>query len=204
MGVGFAGCSYEALEKKLTKHRKLSKMGFTVQSAAQAGSLSHDVPGTDWLGFTSQLEQLNMTTYWFDGVQRLKYLVVSIPNDCLHSLPCTEQDMQAYIDNIKATVAMATQAGVTVIVNGYPAWKDLDLHATAMAFGLMNLISAEDYNTLSEMHESQLSSIPGVVYLKVWKDNFATVDGLHPVEESQLRAADIIARTIKKLEKGKL
>lgn len=203
MGVGFAGCSYEALEKKLTKHHELNKMGFSVQSAAQAGSRSHDVPGTGWLGYTSQVGQLNMTTFWFDGVQRLKYLVVSIPNDCLHSLPCTVMDMQDTIDRVKSATNMATGMGATVLINGYPEWADLDLHAASMVFGLTNLIDEADYLTFTKMHRDQLSVMPGVVYVDAWQDNFSTVDGLHPTVENQVEAADRIARIIKDLEKGK-
>ena len=203
LGVGFAGCSYEALEKKLTKNKDLQKLGFTIQSTAQAGSRSHDVPGTDWLGYSSQLHQLNMTTTWFDGVQRLKYLVVGIPNDCVHSLPCTVNDMQATIDNVKQAVSSATQAGVTVMMNAYPDWVDLDLQAAAMAFGLTNIISEEDYVVLTQMHRDQISVMPGVVYVDAWQGNYTTVDGLHPKDVNQIEAAKRIAKIIKDLEKDK-
>lgn len=204
MGIGYAGCSYEALEKKLSKHRELDEMGFTVQSTAQAGSRSHDVEGTGWLGYSSQLQQLNMTTFWFDGVQRLKYLVITIANDCLHSIACSENDMQAYVDNIKAAVTTATDSGVTVIINGLPEWEGLDLPAAAVAFGLTNLIGETDYRVLQNMHEMQLMALPGVHYVKVWENNFDTIDGLHPTVASQVEAADRIARVIKDIEKGKI
>ncbi len=204
-GVGYAGCSYEALEKKLTKNHIIDKMGMTVQSAAQAGSYSYDVAGTDWKGSSSQLHELMMRTFWFfDTEQRLQYLVVSIPNDCLHSIPCAESDMQSYIDNIKQAVTTATSAGITVIVNGYPEWEGMDLNAAGVAFGLTNLIDEANYKKLSQMHEEQLSAMSGVVYMKVWKDNFATIDGLHPLPANQMEAADRIARMIKDIEKGKL
>ena len=177
-------------------------MGYTVQSAAQAGSRSHDVPGTGWLGYSSQLHQLNMTTTWFDGVQRMKYLVVGIPNDCVHSIPCTVNDMQVTIDNLKLAVNSATQAGVTVMVNAYPDWQDMDLHAAGMAFGLTNIISEGDYAVLIQMHRDQISAMPGVVYVDAWKGNFTTVDGLHPKDVNQVEAAKRIVKIIEELEVG--
>jgi hypothetical protein len=202
LGVGYIGCSYEALAPKLLKHHTLDKLGITVQSVALGGAVSYDVPGTGWKGFVSQYNHLVARTSWLDGVPRLKYLLISIPNDCLHTTPCTEQDMtDVLIANVKQVVASATQAGTTVFINGYPKWEDLDLNTVAVIFGLSNIISESDYLTLRSLHEQELSGLTGVHYLKPWEEQFVTIDGLHPDDDSVLHAADVIAREIKELEK---
>lgn len=196
-GVGYAGCSFEGLAVKLLKHEELDESGFTVQSVALGGGMSYDVPGTGWKGFASQYQHLLARTFWFDGVNRLKYLVISIPNDCLHSVPCTEQDMlDGLIANIKQVAASAHAAGTTVIVNGYPRWEDLDLAIIAGVFGLSNVIDEAGYNTLSALHEQELSGLPGVLYLRPWDEMFVTIDGLHPVDASVRNAARHIADAI--------
>ena len=201
MGVGYAGCSYEALAVKLQKNRLLDALNITVQSTALGGGYSHDVPGTGWNGFLTQYNEMMARTFWFDGVPRLKYLLISIPNDCLHSVLCSQEQMlNGYIANIKQVANLAGQAGVTVIINGYPEWQDLDMNLAALVFGLNNVIDESNYNILKNLHASELSVLPGVIYITPWKDNFNTIDGLHPKEEHVKTAAKLIAKEIKKQE----
>lgn len=196
-GVGYAGCSYEGLAVKLLKHEELDEHGFTVQSSALGGSFSYDVPDTGWKGLSSQYQRLISRTFWFDGVNRLQYLVISIPNDCLHSIPCGVDDMlNVLIANVKQVAEAAHAAGTTVLINGYPRYEDLDLATVAAVFNLSNIISEDDYKLLKALHEQELSGLPGVIYVRPWEDMFVTIDGLHPNDASVRNAANVIADAI--------
>ena len=199
-GVGLAGCSYEGLDVKLLKDPQLQRLDITVQSAAQGGARSYDIVGTGWLGYQSQFQKLVQRTSWFDGVQRLRYLLISTPNDCLHTLPCSEADRRdGLIANVQAVVEQAQAQGITVLVNAYPDWRDLDLAKAGAIYGITNLIDQADYETLKTLHEQVLSAIPGVVYLHLWQGNFDSPDGLHPGDRNLARAARKVGRVLRHL-----
>lgn len=200
-GIGLAGCSFEGLDVALTRNRSLEAHGYTVQNKAAGGSYSYDVPGTGWQGYSSQFNELITRTAWpFDGENRLKVLVVSIMNDCLHSVLCTAQEMEdGLIANILTLVNQAEAAGVPVLVNGYPDWEDLDLTLAAQTYGLPATISEGDYRYLQALHKYKLSGHPNVTYVEAWQGNFSTIDGLHPDKRSVRAAAKKIARKIHKL-----
>lgn len=198
LGVGLAGCSFEGLDIALARNRFLEAHNFTVQSAAAGGAYSYDVPGTGWQGYASQYASIYTRSAWpFDGENRLRYVVVSIANDCLHSVPCSLSDIDnTLIQNVIALADLADSQGVSVIVNGYPSWSDLDLLRAAQIYGLTWTIAEADYELLSTRHRQVLSAHPNVLYLSVWNDNFVSIDGLHPNKDSVTNAARRIARTV--------
>ncbi len=200
-GIGLAGCSFEGLDVGLIRNRFLQAQGFTVQNKAAGGSYSYDVPGTGWQGYVSQFNELVTRTAWpFDGENRLKVLVVSIMNDCLHSILCTPQEMEdGLIQNILTVVNQAEAMGVPVLVNAYPDWEDLDLAMAAQVYGLPVTISESDYHYLQALHKTKLETHPNVIYVEAWQGNFSTIDGLHPDKRSVKNASRRIAKEIFRL-----
>ncbi|AFY00811.1 SGNH/GDSL hydrolase family protein [Bdellovibrio bacteriovorus] len=199
-GMGFSGCSHETLSTALTKNNRIISKKLRVQTTAQGGARSYDLPGTGYRGYVSQLNALLARTHWIDGNNRTKFVVTSLMNDCLHTVPCSTADIDnVLIESLRQTASIASSNGIRLIVTGYPAWKDLDLTIIGAAFQLPNLINQNDYNYLVNRFKQQVSQIPGVIYLDVWKNNFKTVDGLHPDEASVKKAADIIAKKITSL-----
>lgn len=198
LGAGLAGCSYESLDVALLRNQRLERHGFTVQSTAQGGARSYDVAGTGWLGYAGQYQQLYARTTWpLDGINRLKYVVVSLPNDCLHSIPCSEQDIDnMLLHNIVALADNAATQNVKLIVNAYPAWEDLNLSLTAEQYGLVNMMEEDDYNYLKARHKQVLSAHPNIIYLDVWRHNFDPIDGLHPSKANMRKAAKRITQAI--------
>lgn len=208
-GIGaFVGGSYQGLRYQLTISPLIRAMGFMIQSRAQGGARSFDVPAEGFKGYNTQLSGLLNATVWFDGQTRLKYLVISIMNDCLHTAGttdgqrCTSSTMAAYVDEIQTVVERAQAAGLTVIVGGYPKWETLDMELARGVFGFPWVINESEYAQLSTMHRDVLSAIPGVIYLQYWNDRTETIDGLHPTHRSMKRAARKIARTIQRHQKN--
>lgn len=198
LGIGLSGCSFEGLDIALTRNRALEAHNFTVQSTAAGGAYSYDVPGTGWQGYASQYETIYTRSAWpFDGHNRMRYVVVSIANDCLHSVPCSFTEIEnILIQNVITLANLADTHGVRVVVNGYPSWSDLDLAKAAQLFGLTWTIAEADYDRLSTRHRQVLSAHPNVIYLNVWNNNFVSIDGLHPNKQSVTKAAHRIARAV--------
>ncbi len=209
-GIGaFSGGSYKGIRHQLTQNHLIKRMGFVIQSRAQGGANSFDIPEQGFKGYESQLDGLLNSTFWFDGQSRLEYLVMDISNDCLHAggttdgLPCTTETMTTYVNRLKAVVERAQASGLTVIVDSFAKWETLDMPLTGSVFGLPWVIDEASYQELSTMHRDVLSAIPNVIYLDIWGDNMKTIDGLHPVHKDTKRAAKIIARAILRDKKSK-
>jgi len=199
-GIGYAGCSYEALDISLTKRENLDEEGFSVQNTAQGGARSYDIIGTGWKGYMSQYNELYARTTWpFDGNNRLSYVVVSTVNDCLHSIVCSRAEMESIlIQNIVNVANLAQTQGVKLVVNGYANWADLDLQRAAQIFGLVNIISESDFEFMRTKYKETLSAHSNVIFLEPWDNNFHSIDGLHPIQEDVKKAAKIISKKIVK------
>ena len=208
-GVGFSGCSHEPLDKKLTKNRILDKKGVRVESVAQGGAVTYDIPNQGYLGYQSQIQKLQVRTSWFDGVQRLQYTIFSVVSDCLHNrgtqtgAPCTSKDIESMVGRIHEAASYALKNNITPVINAYPRYEDLDLETVRQAFGLDWVVDENGYNAIASAHENALSEIPGVIYVKPWERNFETIDGLHPKDKSVVSGAKVIAKAILKYEKNK-
>lgn len=204
MGIGFAGCSHEALTVKLLKNHQIEQMGFTVQTSAEGGARSYDIPDTNSPGLMTQYNLLKQRMIWFDGKQRLKYLVIDVTNDCLHTIACTENDIHTgLITNVKQVINAAQRDGVTVLLAGYPEWGYLNMPQIGAIFGLPYVIDSSGYATLKHAYETTLRAMPGVYYGDIWAGRFDTVDGLHPTEQRTEDAASDLATLIKNIEMNK-
>ncbi len=202
-GIGaYIGGSYKGLRYQLTRNHLINNMGFVVQSRAQGGGNSFDIPEQGFKGYDSQLDGLLNATFWFDGQSRLEYIVMDISNDCLHTggttdgQPCTPETMTNYVNRLKGVVERAQASGITVIVDGYSHWETIDMELAGNVFSLPWVINETDYRELSRLHKEVLSAIPGVIYLDIWGTHMKTIDGLHPIHKDTKRAASVIARAI--------
>lgn len=204
MGIGYAGCSHEALTIKLLKNHQIEQMGFTVQTSAEGGARSYDIPNTNSPGLMTQYNLLKQRMMWFDGKQRLKYLVIDVTSDCLHTIACTENNISnELIYNVKQVINAAQYDGVTVVLAGYPEWGYLNMPQIGAIFGLPYVIDSSTYATLKHRYETALKAMPGVYYGNIWSGRFDTVDGLHPTEQSTEDAASDLATLIKNIEMNK-
>lgn len=202
-GIGaYIGGSYKGIKYQLIQNRLINAMGFMVQSRAQGGANSFDIPEQGFKGYDSQLNGLLNATYWFDGKSRLEYLVMDISNDCLHAggttdgQPCSIDTMTEYIQRLKSVVERAQAAGLTVIVDGFARWETLDMERVRQIFYLPWVIDETSYRQLAAMHREVLSAIPGLIYLDIWSASMQTIDGLHPSHKDTKRAARKIAHAI--------
>ena len=198
-GVGLAGCSYESLYKKLIKNPILDDQGYRIESAAQGGAATYDIAERGYKGYKNQIDTLVTRTSWFDDTQRLKYVIFTITNDCLHNRgtmtgdPCTQKDIDESITRTVSAVQHALNEGITPIINSYPRYEDIDLELVKNVFGLEWVANEYEYKLLKNTHENILSNIPGVIFIKPWDNFFSTFDGLHPTDLSTQYAANTIA-----------
>ena len=196
-GVGLAGCSYEGIYESLIKDNKIVKNDYRVETTALGGGYSYDVPQTGWTGLATQYADMKARTSWFDGIQRLKAIVISTVNDCLHTNPCTRAEMESVlIQNTQNVINTALSQNVDVYVVGYPEWSDLNFTLAAQVYGLTNTIGQADYNYLKTKYKNVISAIPGVVFLNSWKNNFSSFDGLHPSAQNTRKTAKEIGKLV--------
>ena len=210
--------SYLSLGLALTRNEELP--GFVINEA-QAGSTTfarHACPpgsptcgAAGWESYQAQFNKAlsrvamppTFTQY------NAKYVVITSPNDCLHSgaigipqaqaLPCTYADMNATVDRLIAVGNSALSKGITPIYDIYPHYEALDLNLFRSIYGQNWVIGAQDYNTLRDLSRTRLKAeLPGAVVLDIWKDFVHIGDGIHPNYDTINRAARIIVKTILK------
>ncbi len=219
--VGFG--SYLSLGEALARNEELR--GFIINEAqAGASTFARQVcsPGAatcDAAGWDSYQTQFlkaltrvalppSFTLY------NAKYVVITTPNDCLHSgamgvpqpqaQPCTYAQMNAMVDRLVALGNFAFSKGVTPIYDIYPRYENLDLNLFRSLYGLQWVIGAQDYNTLRNLSQSRLKAeLPGALVLDIWKDFVHFGDGIHPDYKTARNAARIIVRQLRALESGK-
>lgn len=136
-----------------------------------------------------------------------KFVIITIPNDCLHSdafgipqnlaQPCTIRQMNESVDRLISVGQNALALGLTPIYDMYPAYTDLDLELTKSLFGLTWVIDQTAYNRLKSLHDTRLKNeLPGALVLDIWKQFTHIGDGLHPNAHSVKHAAHLIIRKI--------
>ena len=196
-GMAYIGGSYLDLTTALNKLAGMDHYRFL--SDFQAGGFSYDVPGTDWKGYDTQFTDLVARTNWFDGSNRLKAVVTLVVNDCLHTTPCSVDDIHAYTDRLKGVAARAEAMGVPVIITDFPPYERLDMELAGQTFGLSYVIGADEYHELQRIYRQELRHLAGVTFIDPWK-HLSTIDGLHPDAASMTRAAKEIAKAIRQLD----
>jgi len=169
-----------------------------------------------WISFANQFEKalLRVAIPNLDNPTEIagynaRYVMIGIPNDCLHSnaagVPqtqsqqCTTADINTTVDNIKAVGERALSLGITPVIYGYPKYEDLDLALSQTLFGFVWVIDAQRYNELRDTHRSRLQAeLSDVVFVENALIPFNLIsDGLHPDSRTAERAARKIARKIR-------
>jgi hypothetical protein len=219
ISVGFG--SYLSLGQALTRVNQLP--GYVINEA-QAGATSfarsYCAPGAStcgpatWDSYATQLQRAltrvgtppSFTTY------NAKYVVIVMPNDCLHAdafgipqsiaQPCSAAQMNQAADRLIAVGNQARAAGLTPIYDVMPAYRKLNLPLFRDSFGLAWVIGEADYNTLRNVTGSRIrSEVPGAIVLDIWKDFEHVGDGIHPTPETTRKAAQIIARELQQRDR---
>ncbi|GAB2842385.1 hypothetical protein GCM10027277_06940 [Pseudoduganella ginsengisoli] len=140
-----------------------------------------------------------------------KYVVITIPNDCLHAggmgVPqptapqCTEADMHATADRLVALGNFALTKGLTPIFTGYPKFEDLDMEKFRASSNVAWVIDEQGYNTLRNIVETRLAAdLPDGIQLNVWKEFNHIGDGLHPDPATTRKAAHLLATHLRQLD----
>ena len=125
------------------------------------------------------------------------YVVISSANDCLHSgafgmpqnqaTPCTDTEVNAYIDRV-ITVANDAQAfGLTPIFTLYPPYAALDLPLLQQIAGFVFVANEQQYNTLAMTWARRLAAeVPGAIVVDALEHFEHLGDGIHPTPETSL------------------
>ena len=187
-----AGGSYLSLGDALISRRQ------RVVNAGQAGAFSFDVqiPEGSWKGYNSQLEELFGRSVWFDGVNRLDTIVISTMNDCLVSFteyPFSQAALNTYITNTQQAAQLALTKARNVIV--VKPIQGINMELAAPIYGIPYYISEADYLILTHAHEEAFSNMAGIKYADIY-EKASTIDGLHPDEWSQDKAAKEIIKLL--------
>ena len=220
-GTGINFGSYLSLGDALVRSPLLN--GFVVNEA-EAGATTFTRPTCfadfclpfQWHGYDYQLQRAllrvavlnpaNPTEVLFYNA---KYVVISLPNDCLHSnamgMPqaeaqqCSTADMNAMVDRLEAVAEQAQAVGLTPVFTGYPAYDDIDLPLTQQLFGLGFVIDEARYEEMRALHRARLTAeVKGALYVDAWNRFEHLGDGIHPTPDVAKRAARKVASAIRR------
>ncbi|WP_428239550.1 SGNH/GDSL hydrolase family protein [Gynuella sp.] len=139
-----------------------------------------------------------------DGVINADFVVITPPNDCLHSdaqgvpelqaVYCTEADWEALADRLIAVGQEALAIGLKPVYLTYPEESGVDLELFASSSGLIWAISSADYIRMRETVHSRIAhDLPAALISNGWGDFHHIGDGIHPdVRSSRLAARQIL------------
>jgi hypothetical protein len=216
IAVGFG--SYLSLGQALVRQDSLPGR---VINEAQAGATTFAraacAPGApacgpaSWDGYPAQLDKAlarvalppSFSTY------NARYVMVSVPNDCLHAdafgipqaqaQPCTPAQLNAVADRLVAVGQAAIARGLVPIFDIHPRYQDLDLPLFRNLYGLAWVIGEADYRALRELCSTRLrAELGGAIVLDLWRDFRHGGDGIHPDEATVRKAARLIAQEIRR------
>jgi len=213
-GVAVNLGAYLSFGNALIKDPRLP--GYVINEA-QAGATTFDHPGCNpgpgcdngnWEGYEKQLYKglKRVSIPLYPPISTAKYAVITIANDCLHSdafgipqdqaVPCSMNEINAYIDRLLNVGQQALNAGITPIFDIYPHYSSLNLSRVAAQFGLLWIADEAYYNQLRNTHLTRMTSeLPGAIVMDIWAD-METDDGIHPNEKSMRKAAAMISNFI--------
>lgn len=222
-GISAGLGSYLSLGNALIRHKKLP--GYVINEAQAGGGTFARLacaPGAatcgpaGWDSYQTQLERAIARVAVPPARTQLnaKYVVIIKSNDCNHAdafgipqaeaQPCTVADMNASIDRMIAVGQYAISRGLTPIFDKLPKYEDLDLPLFKTRNNLAWVISEADFNVYRELYNTRIAeALPQAIVIDMWADFQHGGDGIHPNDASNARAADLIARTLVKLDKKK-
>lgn len=141
------------------------------------------------------------------GAYNAEYVVVTAPNDCLHSdafgLPesdakqCDEEDMQDVADRMVEIGQLVIGLGMTPVFAPYPDVSTIDLELFRQSSLLEWTISPTDYQMLNNIVMTTLASdLPDGLIIDYWAEYAHIGDGIHPDLATVENAADMILEGI--------
>lgn len=183
----------------------LIREGLLVSTEAEGGATSYDQYNTDgqlmWTGIQKQVDKvLSFTPIWPD---RIDSIVFTLLNDCIHSVQCTEADMDAVWQRVYDAAETAHLAGKLIIINRLPPWESVKL-AESMLFYFgpgVYTISEQDYAIYKGKQDAKFGNVPWIKYIDVWEKASVPMDGLHFDQKDMKRAAHIVSKIIKDYRK---
>lgn len=162
-------------------------------------------------------------------VVNARYIVIGIPNDCLHAnafdvapantVPdeCSQINPQSgksgleeMVDRLIAIGQTAIASGITPIYTGYPPYVTgadtggINLDMAQALFGFSWVISEGEYNSMVADYNARIPATLGasnVIMSNVWANGYQNLgDGLHPTYNVSRQAAIKIVFAIKQFE----
>lgn len=197
---------------------------YLVVSEAQGGATTFERNGCNpecieghWDSYETQLFRALARVYdQSSDTLQSKYLIVGIPNDCIHpdafgvpinkARKCTTEDLDAVISRLISIGQIALDVGVVPLFSNYPDYASWDMDLLTEVYNLPWGIPENDFNYLKGQLKSRLiSELPGAVLVDTWGEGFERIPGdpLHPNKETSLRAVDKILNAINILESGR-
>ena len=158
-----------------------------------------------------------------------KYIVIGIPNDCLHANafdvapadtvpdqcaainPATGQTgLEDLVDRLIGLGQAAIASGLTPIYTGYPPYASgiatdgINLEQAQAMFGFAWVMSEGSYNSLVADYDARIPATLGpgnVIMANAWRNDYENLgDGLHPTFEISRKGAIRIVLAIKQFE----
>lgn len=141
------------------------------------------------------------------GEYNAEYVIITAPNDCLHSdtfgipeanaISCDIEDMQDAADRLVDVGRLAISLGITPIFAEYPPVEAIDLEGFRQSSLLAWTISESDYQLLNDTVMATLTTeLPDALFINYWADFTQLGDGIHPDAATVKKAANIILQEI--------
>ncbi|WDE14089.1 SGNH/GDSL hydrolase family protein [Thalassomonas haliotis] len=217
-GTAVNSGTYLSLGNALIRERSLS--GHVINEG-QAGATSFtrlgcypgpECVGPGWDSYDTQFQKALARVSSRDNVNA-NYLVIVKGNDCMHpdafgikmelTMECTQEQMNASIDNLIAVGKKALEKGITPIYGYTPAYENLELEVFRAALGWPWIIGEESYNNYRDLYRTRLENeMPEAMIVDFWKGFEHMGDGLHPSRKTVTRAAKRIARAIRRHQRA--
>lgn len=224
-GISVGLGSYLSLGHALIRDSEHS--GFVINEAqAGSGTFQRSPCGIDtcattyWESYDTQLTKALMRVTVRNPadpsqilVRNAKYLVIGLPNDCLHAdafgipqnltAPCDINELNAMMDRMIAIGQRALDEGLIPVYPKYAASSDLDLALSAQVFGLAWMVDNIQYEEIRALHATRIATdLPQAILIDAWTGFEHIGDGLHPNPKTARKAAHRIIEAIQQHESG--
>lgn len=214
--------SYLSLGQALTRESKLpgyvineGEAGATTFARQACPPTANSCVAAGWSGYQTMLQRAlaRVAMPPIFSQYNARYVVITTANDCLHSgaigVPqgqasqCTLADMNAVADRLIAVGQFAQSKGLTPIYDVLPAYTDLNLPLFQQLNGQVWVIGENDYNQLRNTVRSRIETdLPDALLVDMWKDFKHIGDGIHPDPKTSRRAAELLAKSIRRHAKA--
>mgnify|MGYP003683001491 CR=1 FL=1 len=196
----------------------LTRLGAKVSNEGQAGATTFSritcnplCGQATWDSYSTQLQRAlrRVTLFGANGPAgyNADYVIISIGNDCLHSdafgidqaltSPCSLVEQNSALDRLIAVGQEVLDLGMTPVFASYPSADDLDLPLFTQVSGLTWAMSNAQFESFGDLYASRIQQeLPDAVLVKAWKRFSHRGDGIHPDDDTAMRAAFHFLRAI--------